>query len=74
MWENVSLAIKVALDLGVNIKIIKKTLPKIQFEGRVQFIKGNLTKNLKKTRVLVDGCHSDASTKNLARYLKKFKS
>ena len=73
LWENVSLAIKVALDLGVNIKIIKKTLPKIQFEGRVQFIKGNLTKNLKKTRVLVDGCHSDASTKNLARYLKKFK-
>ena len=73
LWENVGLAIKVALDLGVNAKIIKKTLPKIQFEGRVQFIKGKLTKNLKKTRLLVDGCHSYESTKNLARYLKNFK-
>jgi len=73
LWENVGLAIKVALDLGVDIKIIKKTLPKIRFEGRVQFIKGKLTKNLKKSRLLVDGCHSDESTKNLARYLRKFK-
>ena len=73
LWENVCLAIKVALDLGVNTKTIKKTLPKIQFEGRVQFIKGNLTKNLKKTRILVDGCHSQESCKNLARYLKEFK-
>ena len=73
LWENVGLAIKVALDLGVNIKTIKKTLPKIQFEGRVQFIKGNYTKNLKKTRILVDGCHSEESSKNLAKYLKEFK-
>ena len=73
LWENVGLAIKVALDLGVNIKTIKKTLPKIQFEGRVQFIKGNYTKNLKKTRILVDGCHSEVSSKNLAKYLKEFK-
>ena len=71
LWENVALAIKVALDLGIDPRIIKKTLPKIQFEGRVQFIKGKLTKNLKKTKVLVDGCHSNESTKNLARYLKK---
>ena len=73
LWENVGLAIKVALDLGVDVKIIKKTLPKIQFEGRVQFVKGKLTKNLKKTKILVDGCHSDESTKNLARFLRKFK-
>jgi len=73
LWENVGLAIKVALDLGVDTKIIEKTLSKIQFEGRVQFIKGKLTKNLKKTRILVDGCHSDVSTKNLARYLRKLK-
>ena len=72
LWENVALAIKIAKDLGVKTKIIKKTIPNIQFEGRVQFIKGKLTKNLKNTRVLVDGCHSDESTKNLARYLKKF--
>ena len=28
---------------------------------------------VKKTKLLVDGCHIDTSTKNLARYLKKFK-
>ena len=50
LWENVGLAIKIAIDLGVDIKIIKKTLAKIQFEGRVQFIKGKLTKNLKKIK------------------------
>ena len=58
LWENVGLAVKVALDLGVDNKIIKRTIPKIRFEGRVQFI---------------EGCHSDASTKNLARYLREFK-
>ena len=73
LWENVGLAIKVALDLGVDSRTIKKTLPKIRFEGRVQFIKGKLTKNLKKTRVLVDGCHSNESSKNLVRYLRKFR-
>ena len=73
LWENVGLAIKVALDLGIDAKIIKKTLSKIQFIGRVQFVKGKLTKNLKNTRLLVDGCHSDESTKNLANYLRKFK-
>ena len=73
LWDNIGLAIKVALDLGVDTEIIKKTVPKIQFEGRVQFIKGKLTKKLKKTKVLVDGCHSDVSTKNLATYLKEFK-
>ncbi len=72
LWENVGLAIKIALNLGVNSKIIKRTIPKIQFEGRVQFIKGKLTKKLKKTKILIDGCHSDESTKNLAKYLRKF--
>ena len=73
LWENVGLAIKIALDLGVDIKTIKKTLTKIKFEGRVQFLNGKLTRKLPRTRILVDGCHSDESTKNLASYLKKFK-
>ena len=73
LWENVGLAIKVALDLGVKEKTIKKTIPKIKFEGRVQFIKGKLTKKLKKTKILIDGCHSDESTKNLAKYLSQLK-
>ena len=70
MWDNVGLAIKVALDLGVKAKIIKKTVPSIKFEGRVNYIKGKLTKN-KNFKILVDGCHSDESTKNLANYLRK---
>ena len=71
LWENIGLAIKVALDLGINSSIIKKTIPKIQFEGRVQFIRGKLTKN-KKNSILVDGCHSETSSQNLANYLRKF--
>ena len=73
LCENVGLAIKMALDLGISSETIRKTIPKIKFEGRVQFIKGRLTKNLKKTKILVDGCHSDESTKNLARFLKNIK-
>ena len=73
LWENVGLAIKVALDLGIHPKIVQKTVPKIKFEGRVQFIRGKLTKNLKNIKLLVDGCHSDGSTKNLAKFLKEFK-
>ena len=73
LWENVGLAIKVALDLGIKSEKIKKTIPKIEFEGRVQFIKGKLSNN-QKNKILIDGCHSDASTKNLAKYLKKFKT
>ena len=73
LWDNVGLAIKVALDLGVKPKIIKKTVPKIKFEGRVNYIKGKLTKN-KNYKILIDGCHSDASTKNLANHLRKIKA
>ena len=72
LWDNVGLAIKVALDLGVKPKIIKKTVPRIEFEGRVNYIQGKLTKN-KNYKILVDGCHSDTSTKNLANHLRKIK-
>ena len=74
LWENVGLAIKVAIDLGINVKKIKQTIKKIKFEGRCQFVRGKLTKKLYKTeKFLIDTCHSDESTKNLARYLRKFK-
>ena len=72
LWDNVGLAIKVALDLGVKANIIEKTVPKIKFEGRVQFIKGKITKK-RKNRILVDGCHSYTSSKNLANFLKSQK-
>jgi dihydrofolate synthase/folylpolyglutamate synthase len=73
--NNLALAIKIALDFGVPKKIIIKTIPKIQFEGRVQYItKGKLKKLLKPNeKLLIDGCHSVASAKNLYSYLKTLK-
>jgi len=42
------------------------------FEGRIQYLnKGKLTKLLyPNEKLLVDGCHSNASAKNLSSYLK----
>jgi len=73
--SNLGLAIKVALDFGVKRKTIIKTIPKIKFEGRVQYLeKGRLTKLIKKNeKLLVDGCHSETSAENLSEYLKTIK-
>ena len=74
LWENVGLAIKIALDLGVDVKKIRQNIKKIKFLGRCEFVKGKLTKNLsRKEKLLIDTCHSDESTKNLAKYLREFK-
>ena len=73
--NNLALAIKVALDFGVPKKIIIKTIPKIRFEGRVQYLtKGKFNKLLSSNEnLLIDGCHSMASAKNLCDYLKTLK-
>jgi dihydrofolate synthase / folylpolyglutamate synthase len=73
--NNLALAIKVALDFGVPQRTIIRTIPKIQFEGRIQYlIKGKLKKLLKPNeQLLIDGCHSMASGKNLYDYLKTLK-
>jgi len=73
--SNLCLSIKVALDLGVKKKTIIKTIPKIKFEGRVQYLnKGKLKKLLyNKEKLLIDGCHSQESAKNLNDYLKTIK-
>ena len=73
--NNLGLAIKVALDFGVPKKIITNTIPKIQFEGRLQYLnKGKFKKLLKKEeKLLIDGCHSMASAENLYNYLKTLK-
>jgi dihydrofolate synthase/folylpolyglutamate synthase len=70
--NNLALAIKVALDFDVSKETIIKTIPKIKFEGRVQYLKkGKLKKLLNlNEKLLVDGCHSTASAKNLYNYLK----
>ena len=74
--NNLALAIKIALDFGVPKKTIIKTIPKIQFEGRVQYLrKGKLKKLLKpQENLLIDGCHSIASAENLYNYLKTLKN
>ena len=73
--DNLALAIKVALDFGVPKQTIIKTIPKIQFEGRVQYLaEGKFKKLLEQNeKLLVDGCHSMASAKNLYNYLKTLK-
>ena len=73
--NNLALSIKVALDFGVPKKTIIKTIPKIQFEGRVQYLtEGKFKKLLKPNEnLLIDGCHSTTSAKNLYNYLKTLK-
>ncbi len=75
LLENLCLAIKIALDLKIDKKIITKAIPKIKFEARIDYIiKGKLTKKIHKNeKLLIDGCHSETSAKNLANYLRTLK-
>ena len=75
LLENLCLAIKIALDLKIDKKIIIKTIPKIKFQARIDYIKeGKLIKKIKKNeKIIIDGCHSEVSAKNLADYLKTLK-
>ena len=72
LMDNLGLAIKIALDQKVSSKIIEKTIPKIVFEGRLQYIeKGKLRKLVNKNeKILLDGAHSNTSAQNLYNYLK----
>ena len=73
--NNLALAIRVALDFGVSKKTIVKTIPKIMFEGRVQYLTTGRFKKLLNLNesLLIDGCHSVESAKNLYNYLKTLK-
>ena len=75
LLENLCFAIKIALNLGIKESLIKKTIPKIKFEARIQYLnKGKLTNKIKKDEaILIDGCHSEISAQNLADYLKTLK-
>ena len=72
LLENLCHAIKIALDLKINRKIIAKTIPKISFEGRFQYLdKGKIKKKLKKNeKIMLDGAHAKTDAKNLVNYLK----
>ena len=75
MFENVCLAIKVALDLNVDKKTIQKTLPSLSFEGRFQYLKKGKIKNKlhRNEIIMIDGAHATADAQNLASYLKNLK-
>ena len=72
LLENLSFAIKIALDLKIDKETITKTIPKIKFQARIDYLnKGKLIKKIhKREKLLLDGCHSEVSAKNLANYLK----
>ncbi len=76
LLENLCLAIKIALDLNIDKKTIIKTIPKIKFQARIEYLKkGKLIKKiLKNEKFLIDGCHSETSAANLANYLKTIKT
>jgi len=75
MFENVCLAIKVALDLNIDKKVIQKTLPLLSFEGRFQYLnKGKIKNKLNRNElIMIDGAHATADAQNLASYLKEIK-
>ena len=75
LLENLCHAIKIALDLEIKKKIIEKTIPKISFEGRFQYLnKGKIKKKLKRhEKIMLDGAHAEADAKNLANYLRSIK-
>ncbi len=72
LLENLCHAIKIALDLKIDRKVINKTIPTISFEGRFQYLKSGKIKNrlFKNEQILLDGAHAKADAKNLANYLK----
>ncbi len=75
MFENISHAIKIALDLRISKKVIEKTLPKLFFPGRFNYLKNGKIKNMlhKNEKILIDSAHSPADAKNLYNYLKTLK-
>ncbi len=72
LLENLCHAIKIGLDLKIEKKVIEKTIQKISFEGRFQYLKKGKIKNMlyKNEQIMIDGAHAEADAKNLASYLK----
>jgi dihydrofolate synthase/folylpolyglutamate synthase len=75
LLENVCNAIKIALDLKINKKVIERTIPNISFEGRFQYLKKGKIKNRlhRNEQIMLDGAHAETDAKNLANYLKNIK-
>ena len=75
LLENLCHAIKIALDLKIDRKVIDKTIPSISFEGRFQYLKSGKIKNKlhKNEQILLDGAHAETDAKNLANFLRNIK-
>ena len=75
LLENLCHAIKIALDLKINKKVIERAIPHISFEGRFQYLKKGKIKNKlhRNEKIMLDGAHAEADAKNLANYLKNIK-
>ena len=75
LLENLCHAIKIALDLKIDKKVIEKTIPNIFFEGRFQYLKNGKIKNKlhKSEQIMLDGAHAETDAKNLANYLRNIK-
>ena len=75
LLENLCHAIKIALDLKINKKVIRKTIPKIIFEGRFQYLSSGKIKNKlhENEKIMLDGAHAEVDAKNLSDYLRSIK-
>ena len=75
LLENLCHAIKIALDLKINKKVIERTIPRITFEGRFQYLnKGKIKNRLHKNeKIMLDGAHAQTDAENLSNYLKNIK-
>ena len=75
LLENLCHAIKIALDLKISKKIIEKTIPRLIFIGRFQYLKKGKIKNKlhRNEQIMLDGAHAEMDAKNLANYLKNIK-
>ena len=75
LLENLCHAIKIALDLKIDIKVIVRAIPTISFEGRFHYLKNGKIKNklYKNEQIILDGAHAETDAKNLANYLRNIK-
>ena len=76
LLENLCHAIKISLDLKIDRKVIERTIPRISFEGRFQYLNNGKIKNkiYKNEQIMLDGAHAETDAKNLANYLRNIKA
>ncbi len=73
-YENAVVAIRIALDQNIPLKIIKIALKNISIKGRLQILKkGKLRKKLNPKDILIlDGAHNDQQSSKLVNAINQF--